>query len=176
MPPAVRPPAKSITPPTHLDEIQPYLAQTAAGARRPQLIVCKHICMKPDEKAAALFPSRVFFFFFIYIFFYAGPRAHEKTAYLHLRDAIVPGFSASRRRIICWVIIRPRPRLSNSWSGTSPSITGPLRRQQGGKNAREISKRRAPQTLFPLFCPHIISIPLHKPKMSFRYKARAEGA
>lgn len=176
MPPAVRPPATSITPPAHLDEIQPYLAQTAAGARGPQLIVCQHICMRRMKTRALCFPCEGSFFLSLFpVLFYGAPRAHEKTGHLHERDAIVPGFSASRR-IICWVIIRPRPRLSTSWSGTSSSITGPLRRQRGGKNARVISKRRAPRTLFPLFCPHIISIPLHKPKMRFRYKARAVGA
>lgn len=148
--------------------------EAAAGARRPRRVVCKHIC-RNRLKARPLCLPRECFFFFLNYFFPGGPRAHE-DGYLHLRDAIVAGFSPSRRRIICWVIIRPRPHLSNSWSGTSPSITGPLRHQQGGKNAPAISKRRAPQTLFPLFCPRIISIPLHKPKMRFRYKARAVGA
>lgn len=44
------------------------------------------------------------------------------------------------------------------------------------KRAPMISELEAVKTLFPLFCPRIISIPLHKTKMRFRYKAGAVGA
>ena len=127
MPPAVRPPAKSITPPTHLDEIQSYLVQTAAGAREPPLVVCKHLLRERGGGKAA---ARLCFFIHFPRTRIKKKERKKKAADLHLQDAAVPEAQVllhHARGIICGVIIRPRPHLSNSWSGTSRSIMRPLR-------------------------------------------------
>lgn len=142
MPPAVRPPAKSITPPTHLDEIESYLVQTAAGAREPKLIVCKHICMsrmKTRPLGCIVFLASVYLFlYFPHVRIKSLSEKKTKNnnntfAFGRRHCSRSPGFSPSCAGIICGVIIHPRPHLSDWWSGTSPSFARPPRHHQGVK-------------------------------------------